>query len=517
MRSMRSPKAEGSSVMVCEATAEEGARRSRASPFPGFRLVTVRRKTKIIATLGPAIDSSSGIKELIEQGMNVARLNFSHGAQDDHRKRFEWVRAEAEGLGVPIAIMQDIQGPKIRVGTFSGGRAILEPGNEVTLIAGEGEGDGSRIFVAYLESVRLEVGHPIVLSDGLISLEVVAVDGGEATARVIDGGELLDQKGVAFPASLNEIPVITNKDEEDLAFGRELGVDLIAASFVQRGQDLRDVRKFAGDIPIIAKIESAAGYANLDDILVEADGAMVARGDLGVELSLQSVPRAQREILALTNAAAKISITATEMLESMTTSPRPTRAEVTDVYRSVLDGTDAVMLSAETAIGSYPAAAIRAMDIICREAEQSPDYGRAPEVSQLDDRSRFASATAEASVDSADRLDLHTIVGFTESGSTARLLSKYRPRADIYAFTALPATYRAMSILGGVTPLMFEREDSTDEMISRAERHLLDAGIVAPGEGLVMVAGIPPNQRASTNIMKLHEVGSTVSGVPGGT
>jgi pyruvate kinase len=476
----------------------------------------VRRKTKIIATLGPAIDSASAIRELIEQGMNVARLNFSHGTKEDHRKRCEWVRAEAADLGMPIAVMQDIQGPRIRVGTFSAGAATLEPDAEVTLIAGEGEGDESRIFIAYLESVRLEPGHPIVLADGLISLEVVAVGEGEATARVIGGGELLDQKGVAFPASLSEVPVITSKDEEDLLFGRELGVDLVAASFVQRGQDLRDVRKHAGKVPVIAKIESAIGYSNLDDILEEADGAMVARGDLGVELSLQSVPRAQREILALTNAAAKISITATEMLESMTSSPRPTGAEVTDVYRSVLDGTDAVMLSAETAIGLYPAAAVRAMDIICREAEQSSDYGRAPEVSQLDDRSRFASATAEASVDTADRLDLHTIVAFTESGSTARLLSKYRPRADIYAFTALPTTYRAMSIYGGVTPLMFEREDSTDEMISRAEQHLLAEGIVDPGEGLVMVAGIPPNQRASTNIMKLHEVGSTVTGVPGG-
>jgi pyruvate kinase len=233
-----------------------------------------------------------------------------------------------------------------------------------------------------------------------------------------------------------------------------------------------------------------------------------------VEVSLERVPRIQTEILARTNASGKISVTATEMLESMTLAPRPTRAEVTDVYRSVLEGTDAVMLSAETAIGEYPGRAVRAMDIICREAEASPEYMRAPEVSMLADRSRFGSATAQASVDTADRLGLDTIVAFTESGTTARLLGKYRPRADVYAFTPNESTYRQMAVYGGVTPLRFERVSSTDQMISYAERHLVEAGIAEIGDGLVMVAGIPPNQRASTNLMKLHEVGSSSFGVP---
>jgi pyruvate kinase len=306
--------------------------------------------------------------------------------------------------------------------------------------------------------------------------------------------------------------VVTEKDESDLAFGIELGFDFIAASFVREGSDLRTIRKIVGDVPIIAKIESALGYSNLEDILEEADGAMVARGDLGVELSLQSVPRAQSEILRQANTSGKITITATEMLESMITNPRPTRAEVTDVYRSVLDGTDAVMLSAETAIGEYPVRAVRAMDIICREAEASPDYMRAPDVSGLADRSRFASAIAEAAVDTADRLELNTIVAFTETGSTARLLSKYRPHADVYAYTFSEHTFRRMAVYGGITPMMFERVDSTDEMIMHAERNLLELGLCSPAEGLVMVAGIPPNQRAQTNIMKLHEVGTTVAG-----
>ncbi|RPI21471.1 MAG: pyruvate kinase, partial [Actinobacteria bacterium] len=352
--------------------------------------------------------------------------------------------------------------------------------------------------------------------DGLITLETLAVTDGAIRVRVEQGGELLDHKGAAFPGARNEIPVVTEKDERDLTFGLELGFDLIAASFVREGNDLRTIRKIVGDVPIIAKIESALGYNNLDDILDEADGVMVARGDLGVELSLQSVPRAQSDILRRANTSGKITITATEMLESMITNPRPTRAEVTDVYRSVLDGTDAVMLSAETAIGDYPVRAVRAMDIICREAESSPDYRRAPDVSRLADRSRFASAIAEAAVDTADRLELNTIVAFTETGSTARLLSKYRPHADVYAFTFSESTYRRMASYGGITPMMFDRVNSTDEMIMQAERNLLDLGLCSPAEGLVMVAGIPPNQRAQTNIMKLHEVGTTVTGHLGG-
>lgn len=472
----------------------------------------MRRKTKIVATMGPAVDSFDAISELIDQGLDVARLNFSHGTQAEHGRRFGLIRRAAEEAGRPVAIMQDIQGPKIRVGEFPGGSVMLKEGAQVRLSPGEGAGTSDRLCIAYLDGVHLQVGAPIILADGLIVLEAERVDGGDVVARVVQGGELKEKKGAAFPGAVIDIPVVTPKDEADLRFGLDLGFDLIAASFVKEGRDLRDVRKITGDVPVIAKIESALGYANLDEILEEADGAMVARGDLGVELSLETIPRAQHDILHRTNAAGKISITATEMLESMITNPRPSRAEVTDVYRSVLDGTDAVMLSAETAIGEYPAAAVRAMSVICREAESSTEYIRAPGVSGLRDRSRFASAIAEASVDTADRLGLDTIVAFTESGSTARLLSKYRPHADVYAFTVSEATYRRMAVYGGITPMMFDREESTDEMIMRAERRLLELEIARPGDGVVMVAGIPPNQRASTNIMKLHEVGTSVAG-----
>ncbi|TDI53547.1 MAG: pyruvate kinase [Acidobacteria bacterium] len=468
----------------------------------------MHRKTKIIATLGPATESPEKISKLIERGMNVARLNFSHGTHDQQARRFELVRTIAADLDVPIAIMQDIQGPKIRVGEFSGGSVDIVQGSTVRLIAGDGVGDPENIRVAYLDKVEMVAGGKIVLSDGLIELEATSIYGEGIVTSVVQGGTLFDHKGVSFPGARTSIPVVTAKDAEDLEFGMSLGCDIVAASFVSSGSDIRTIRDIIGSQTVIAKIETAVGYMNLDDILEEADGAMVARGDLGVELSIESVPRAQHEIIHRANAAGKISITATEMLESMISSPRPTRAEVSDVYRSVLDGTDAVMLSAETAIGEYPTRAVKLMSNICMEAERSAGFKRAEDISGLAEGAAFASATAEASVDTADRLGLDTIVAFTESGTTARLLSKYRPRADVYSFTPNERTYRTMAIYAGVHPMMLDRVNSTDEMIAAAEQALLRRGLVEQGDGLVMVAGVPPNQSASTNLMKLHEVGS---------
>jgi pyruvate kinase len=301
---------------------------------------------------------------------------------------------------------------------------------------------------------------------------------------------------------------VSDKDVADLAFGRTLEVDYVAASFVSSGLDVKRVKNLVPGTPVIAKIESVVGYANLEYILNEAAGTMVARGDLGVELSYEAVPRAQKEILLRTNGKAKISITATEMLESMNNSPRPTRAEVSDVAAAVLDGSDAVMLSSETAVGRYPIRAVKAMSRICLEAEANPDYGRGPEIHFLEDRARFASATAQACVDAAENLDLRAIVAFTESGSTARLISKYRPHSSIFAYTPHEGTYRRMALYGGVTPLRFGAVESTDLMISHAERDLVEQGIVKAGDGVVMAAGVPPNQAATTNLMKLHTIGA---------
>ncbi|GBE24615.1 MAG TPA: pyruvate kinase [Actinobacteria bacterium] len=477
----------------------------------------MERKTKIIATLGPAVASFEGVCGLVEAGMNVARLNFSHGTHESHAQMVSWVRDAADRFELPIAILQDIQGPRIRVGSFAGGAIELTDGDVVHLEPGADEMSGSTIFVENLQHVTLTEGSQIRMSDGLIGLEVTAVDGSRVTARVIEGGAVADHKGVAFPGAPMTVPAVTWKDEADLAFGQEQDVDYVAASFVSSGGDIRDVRRLIGaDTPIIAKIESAIGYENLDDILDEAYGTMVARGDLGVELSFESVPRAQKDILARSNARARLTITATEMLESMTHASRPTRAEVTDVFGAVLDGSDAVMLSAETAVGKYPQRTVAAMDRICREAEASSQYGKTADLELDSDDARFAVATAQACVEAADSLGLHAIVAFTESGSTSRLISKFRPRADIYAYTPNLRTYRRMALYAGVRSGQFRRVNSTDEMIIYAEKQLLDEGIVQRGDGVVMAAGIPPNQAASTNLMKLHSIGSTIVGVPTG-
>ncbi|MFQ5554225.1 MAG: pyruvate kinase [Acidimicrobiia bacterium] len=476
----------------------------------------LERKTKIIATLGPAVQSVEAIAGLVAAGMDVARLNFSHGDRDTHRMFHQWVRSAAEKSGAPVAILQDIQGPRIRVGTFPGGAVSLDDGDVVALTPGEGEGDARNVCIENLDAADLSAGSTILMADGLIELEATEMSAvGSVVARVIVGGELNDHKGVAFPGTRLDLPVVTEKDEADLEFGQELGVDYVASSFVSSGDDVRLVKKLSEGTPVIAKIESVVGYANLDDILEEAYGVMVARGDLGVELSFEAVPAAQQDILARANARARISITATEMLESMTASTRPTRAEVTDVFNAVLDGTDAVMLSAETAVGRFPVRAVEAMASICREAENNEAYGRGPAIQFLEDHARFASATAQACVDAAANLGLEAIVAFTESGSTARLISKYRPLATIYAYTPIPATYRRMAAYAGVTPLMFGRVNSTDEMVNYAEQNLVEAGIVAPGDGVVMAAGIPPNRASATNLMKLHAVGSSTAGIPG--
>jgi pyruvate kinase len=475
----------------------------------------VARKTKIIATLGPASASPEVISGMVAAGMDVARLNFSHGTHESHARAAEAVRAAADEHGRAVAVLQDIQGPRVRVGTFPGGAIELAAGDRVRLRDGDGDGSPGTIYVQHLAEASPVEGERVLLSDGMVVLHVSEVDDDGVTAEVVEGGTLADHKGVAFPGAGAGLPVITEKDEIDLAFGKELGVDLIAASFVTSGEDIRRVKALAGDVPVIAKIERAAGYSNLEDIVMEADGAMVARGDLGVELGFEPLPRVQKEIIARTNAAGGVSITATEMLESMTTSPRPTRAEVTDVANAVLDGSDAVMLSAETAVGKYPVRTIEVMAAICREAEASPGYPAAPPF-ELEGDNPFPAAIAGAVADTAASLHLSTVVAFTESGNTARLVARYRPNARIVAFTSNPTTRNRLAIVWGVTPLLFGRFETTDEMIAEAERILLVMGLASAGERVAMAAGIPPNQQASTNLLKLHVLGSESTGVPSG-
>ncbi len=472
----------------------------------------MERFTKIVATLGPAVASLEGVRSLVRAGMDVARLNFSHGDHALHARFAGWVREASELEGRVVAILQDIQGPKLRVGSFPGGSVDLVSGDEVRVYPGSGQAESGSILVDYDHLIDdVATGEEILLADGLIRLEVVAKRADHLVARVVRGGRLGDGKGVAFPHTELRVPAITEKDRADLAFGAELGVDYVAASFVRTGDDVRQVAKLAGDVPVIAKIELAVAYENLDDILTVADGAMVARGDLGVQLPLERIPIVQDDILRRTNRAGRVSITATEMLESMTHSPRPTRAEVTDVANAVMEGTDAVMLSAETATGQYPEEAVRTMARICEVAETvaEPDS----QVEFLTSQPMFASAVARAAVEAAADLSIDTVVAFTETGSTALILSKYRPRARIFAFTPDPTTLRRMALYRGVQGRLFGRRDYTDLMIAAAEKHLEKEGICRRGEAVVMVAGVPPNVRASTNLMKIHVIGERDRGV----
>ena len=464
-----------------------------------------------MATMGPAVAHPDSVKALVEAGIDVARLNFSHGDHESHRRMIGWLRAAAAEAGRSVAVLQDIQGPKTRVGLFEGGEMELSRGDVVRMIATDRKGSPDLIPVDYGRLIDdVGVGVRVVMSDGLIGGRVTDVVGDTLEVLIHRGGTLRDRKGVAFPDSDLRVGPVTEKDREDLEVGRELGVDYVAASFVKEGDDINKVRELAGpDVPIIAKVELALAYQNLDSILDAADGVMVARGDLGVQLPLETIPNVQSDILRRTNRAGLISITATEMLESMVTALRPSRAEVTDVANAVASGTDAVMLSAETAVGRHPVRVVEAMSSICLEAERYRDIHMADddEVDFLESSMSFASAIAKAGTEAARDLGFRTIVAFTESGGTARLLSKYRPSADIMVFAPGARIRRRMALYWGVTPIPFERRSSTDLMFAAAEKYLEKTGICERGEGVVMIAGVPPNSQASTNLVKLHVIG----------
>jgi pyruvate kinase len=472
------------------------------------------RHTKIIATLGPAVADEASIRALVEAGIDVARLNFSHGDHEFHRALADWVREAARESGKAVAILQDVQGPKLRVGEFPAGAIRLKKGDQVHLVPEGGEGSRDVIPVGY-DQLLADVlpGHRVLLADGLIRLDVIGLADNGLVAEVQVGGDLSDHKGVAFPDSALSTESVTPKDEADLAFGRELGVDFVAASFVRHGDDVRKVAELSGDVPIIAKIELAQAYENLDEIIEPSFGVMVARGDLGVQLPLERIPLIQADILRRTNAAGRISITATEMLESMTKNPRPTRAEVTDVATAVIAGTDAVMLSGETAVGDYPAQTVAAMDEICRVVEEDTLSNRGDHpVPFVGDGNTVASAVAQAATEMAINLGASAIVAFTESGNTARLISKYRPEGRIVAFSPNDATLRRMALFWGVSPHEFERRDYTDDEMAAASSILEREGLAKAGDTVVMVAGVPPNIQASTNLVKVQVIGDHPGG-----
>ncbi len=500
---------------MCRYDESRGRESNQFGPRSNYVETEMSRQTKIVATLGPSVASLDGVRSLVEAGIDVARLNFSHGGHDVHRQFYDWVRTAAEDVGRTVAIMQDIQGPKLRIGEFPDGVISLKRDTEVDLTPDSGIGSASQIPIGY-ESLLSDVnpGDRVILADGLVSCEVVGRTDTALRARVINDGVLSDHKGVAFPDSTLSVGNITPKDEADLALGRELGVDFVAASFVRSASDVEAVAALAGDVPIVAKIELAQALDNLDEILKVSFGVMVARGDLGVQLPLDRLPLIQSDILKRTNAAGRIGVTATEMLESMTHNPRPTRAEVTDVAHAVEGGTDAVMLSGETAVGDYPAQTVRAMARICETIEEGTLPGQVP-IPFVVGENDVASAVAQAATQIARNVRARTIVAFTESGNTARLISKYRPTQRVVAFTPNVTTQRRMALYWGVQPHAFERRDYTDDEMAAAASMLETEGVASAGEAVVMVAGVPPNVQASTNLVKVHQIGSR-SGSLGG-
>jgi pyruvate kinase len=463
----------------------------------------MKRKTKIIATVGPSVDSKNKIHELIDSGADVIRLNFSHGSHEDHKNIVNWVRDYPKS----IAIMQDIQGPKIRTGISQEG-TFLEAGQVIELTSKESNSTDKSIFINY-ENLLTDIkpGERIFIDDGQVVMRVIELNGKKMTANIEIGGELRDNQGVAFPDSKLSVSAITLKDKEDLAYGKKIGVDIVAVSFVRKASDITEVKALVeSNIKIIAKIELKEAMKNLDSIIDESDGVMVARGDLGVQLPLEQVPFAQKKILDTANYKGKISITATEMLQSMKISFRPTRAEVTDITNAILEGTDAVMLSAETSIGDHPNNVVKVMASICEEADSNSHYSsmRFKTLSLVD---TFATSLAKAAVQVANDIDAKAIVAYTETGSTPLLISNFRPSAPIITFSAKDLTLRQMNILWGVEQTKIERFDTTEEMFQIADSWLQTHKNFKKNDKVVIVAGTPPNQEAATNLLRVMKIG----------
>jgi pyruvate kinase len=469
------------------------------------------RQTKIIATLGPASTSERVLGALIRAGIDVARLNLSHGTHGGHARVMRLVRRLAARTGRAVAILVDLQGPKARVGRLPGGGPLrLKAGMSVALVPGEGPAGEGRIATSYRRlAMDVRPGHPILLDDGRIELRVVAVRGETVQCRVVSGGPLLERKGMNLPLTPLTGPSLTSKDRADLEFALRQGVDYVALSFVRGAADIETVRRLLirhrRPIPLIAKLERRAAVQRLAEILGAADGVMVARGDLGVEVPLEEVPVLQKRILHEANRAGVVVITATQMLESMVDQPRPTRAEASDVANAIFDGTDAVMLSAETASGRHPLKAVAVMDRVIREAERS-GLGSPGQAESLPGRTPEVHAVAHAARDAARQAGARAIVVFTQTGATARILSKLKPPCPIIAFAPSDEIRRRMALYRGVVPLAMQLARSTDRMLAQGNRAILKAGILSAGERVVIVSGTSTRSGA-TNLMKVHRLG----------
>lgn len=477
------------------------------------------RKTKIVCTLGPASNSEGVLCDLMRLGMDVARLNFSHGTHDEHARTIERVRKVAEKEGRTICILQDLQGPKIRTGRLKYRTpVVLKTGAHLTITPRDIAGTAALVPTTFKTLAHeVQSGSRILLSDGLIELVVLAIRGDDVECEVINGGMLGEHKGINLPGTVVSVPSLTEKDEKDLEFGAKHGVDMIAVSFVRTADDVRVVKRLLHarqcDAWVIAKLEKpqAVEDNNLEEILDVADGVMVARGDLGVEMPAEKVPVIQKRIIRRAADWRKPVITATQMLESMVENPRPTRAETSDVANAILDGTDAIMLSAESARGKYPRESVAMMAKIAAEAESSMEVLPRRRFSR---HLSISETICESVAHAAQDLEMKAIAVYTESGTTARLISKYRPKAAIYAFAANPSVCARLNLMWGVQPVWSEVGINAEEMVSNAERLMLKRHAVQPGDVIAIVAGTR-TASGSTNFMRLHVVGTGEAHEPG--
>ena len=469
------------------------------------------RRAKIVCTLGPASSSESMIRELMRAGMDVARLNFSHGTHEEHARQIERLRKVAKNERRTICILQDLQGPKMRTGKLKDRMPVmLKAGTHVTITTRDELGTSTRISTSFQALPReVEPGSRILLSDGKLSLKVRSVKGDEIECEVIDGGLLAENQGINLPGAVTSVPSLTEKDIKDLHFGIKHDVDVIAVSFVRSAADVSEVKRLIAqqksDTPVIAKLEKPQAIENLEEILEVADGVMVARGDLGVEMPPEKVPVIQKHVIRRAQHWRKPVITATQMLESMIQNPRPTRAEASDVANAIFDGTDAVMLSGETASGKYPLEAVGMMARIVCETEthilQSPPPRRRSEKRELS----ISEAICESVAHVAEDLNMRAIAVYTESGNTARLISKYRPRTPIFAFAHNAPVCQRLNLYWGVRPTLTTEKRSVEAMVALADEQLLKAGIVMPGDIVGVVAGTHTGS-GSTNLIRLHRV-----------
>ena len=473
------------------------------------------RKTKIICTLGPSTDQEGVLRELVANGMNVARFNFSHGSHEEHLGRFEKLKAIREELGKPVAALLDTKGPEIRLKDFKNGTEMLEAGQTFTLTTREVEGTKEICSITYKDLPQdVQPGGTIMLDDGLIKLQIITVNDTDIVCKVLNNGKIKNKKGVNVPGVHLSMPYMSQRDRDDIIFGAQQGFDFIAASFVRTAQDVYDIRnllnEYDSDIRIIAKIENREGVNNIDSILSAADAVMVARGDLGVEIDFTELPGIQKSVIDRSFSFGKPIVTATQMLDSMMVNPRPTRAEISDVANAIYDGTSAIMLSGETAAGAYPVEALKTMSAIAERTEQE-NHSRFAPLAENTGKISVSDATAHAACLTAKDVNAAAIVTVSESGNTARLLSKYRPEQPIIACVMKEQVQRQLALSWGITPLMMPLAHSTDELIEMSTSLAKENGYLHNGELAVVTAGVPVGVSGTTNMIKIHMVGNCLA------